>query len=63
MAGIFRVGEEKIRPGNYFRITTNDKSEAEVINGITAVRMKTMRMYLVLGGQPARLEKHLAAAP
>lgn len=37
MAGIFRVGEEKIRPGNYFRITTNDKSEAEVINGITAV--------------------------
>lgn len=37
MAGIFRVGEEKIRPGNYFRITTNDKLEAEVVNGITAV--------------------------
>lgn len=37
MAGIFRLGEEKVRPGTYFRITTNDKLEAEVINGVTAV--------------------------
>lgn len=37
MAGIFRLGEEKVRPGTYFRITTNDKLEAEIINGITAV--------------------------
>ncbi len=37
MAGIFRLGEEKVRPGTYFRITTNDKLNPEIINGITAV--------------------------
>lgn len=37
MAGIFRLGEEKVRPGTYFRITTNDKLTPEIINGITAV--------------------------
>ncbi len=37
MAGIFMVGERKVRPGTYFRITTNDKLDVEVINGVTAV--------------------------
>lgn len=37
MAGLFRKGEEKVRPGSYFRISTNDKLGVEVINGVTAV--------------------------
>lgn len=37
MAGIFKIGEEKVRPGAYFRITTNDRLDAEIINGVTAV--------------------------
>ena len=38
MAGIFIVGEEKIRPGSYFRIKKNgDDSDIAVINGVVAV--------------------------
>ena len=38
MAGIFVLGEEKVRPGSYFRIKKNgDDSTTEVINGVTAV--------------------------
>lgn len=37
MAGIFTLGEQKVRPGTYFRFTTNDKLDPEIINGITAV--------------------------
>ena len=37
MAGIFKLGEEKVRPGTYFRITTNDKLDTGIINGVTAV--------------------------
>lgn len=38
MAGVFVLGEEKIRPGSYFRIKKNgDDSTSEIINGVTAV--------------------------
>ncbi len=38
MAGIFILGEEKVRPGSYFNIKKNDDdSAAAVINGVTAV--------------------------
>lgn len=38
MAGIFVLGEEKVRPGSYFRIKKNgDDSTTEVINGVTVV--------------------------
>ena len=38
MAGIFILGEEKVRPGSYFNIRKNDDdSVAAVINGVTAV--------------------------
>lgn len=37
MAGIFKLGEEKVRPGSYYRISTNDKLDVEIINGVTAV--------------------------
>lgn len=36
MAGYFKIGEEKVRPGSYFNISTNDKL-VEIINGVTAV--------------------------
>ena len=31
MAGYFKIGEEKVRPGSYFNISTNDKL-VEIIN-------------------------------
>lgn len=38
MAGVFILGEEKVRPGSYFNIRKNDDdSAAAVINGVTAV--------------------------
>lgn len=38
MAGIFALGEEKVRPGSYFRIKKNgDDSETGVVNGVVAV--------------------------
>jgi len=38
MAGIFVLGEEKVRPGGYFRIKKNgDDATGEVVNGVTAV--------------------------
>lgn len=38
MAGIFVLGEEKIRPGSYFRIKKNgDDSGTNIINGVAAV--------------------------
>jgi len=38
MAGIFAIGEEKVRPGGYFRIKKNgDDSGTDVINGVAAV--------------------------
>lgn len=38
MAGIFVLGEEKVRPGSYFRIKKNgDDSETGVVNGVVAV--------------------------
>ncbi len=38
MAGIFALGEEKVRPGGYFRIKKNgDESETDVVNGVAAV--------------------------
>lgn len=37
MAGTFIIGEQKIRPGSYFNIGTNDGNSADVVNGVTAV--------------------------
>lgn len=38
MAGTFILGEEKIRPGSYFRIKKNgDDATSEIVNGVTAV--------------------------
>lgn len=38
MSGIFVLGEEKVRPGSYFRIKKNgDDSEVAVVNGVVAV--------------------------
>lgn len=39
MAGVFILGEEKVRPGGYFNIQNNDNedSSTNIINGVTAV--------------------------
>ena len=38
MAGIFILGEEKVRPGSYFRIKKNgNDASSTVVNGVTAV--------------------------
>lgn len=40
MGGIYIEGETKVRPGAYFRVTTNDVRTAERVKGIVAVLFK-----------------------
>ena len=40
MAGYFKIGEEKVRPGSYFNISTNDNL-VEIINLVTAVILRS----------------------
>lgn len=40
MGGVFVEGEKKVRPGAYFRITTDDVRTAERVQGIVAVLLK-----------------------
>lgn len=40
MGGVFVEGEKKVRPGAYFRITTDDVRAAERVQGIVAVLLR-----------------------